>query len=732
MRDPAVSGTLQPPTHGASNLPNGKTAWDGSSQLPRVLFVDDDAICRRHFEVLLGSRGIMVDVAASADEAIGFARRHQYRVIVSDLIMPRLDGMAVIERVRPTQTDARYLVTTAAEPMQARGMLHAAQLDGVLWKPWDVGLLLAVLERLVTRPGQTHSIPPGVPLNGTDAVLIVAQDELEVQRLTSLLRGGLSSGVPITVAGSLAEAVAQVISDAVKPALVLLDVRLPDSDGLHAVMRLNELGLEAPIIVIGDSADEVLAVQAVQAGAQDYLVREQADERRLLRTIRQALGRKNSQLKLTRGALYDRLTGAANRVLFERRTEQAVLSARAHGKSFALMFVDLDRFKAVNDDHGHDVGDALLSAFAMRLADCLNASDLLARLGGDEFAILSQRIESRPEALVLAAALREALVAPFELGGHTLSVSASVGLALFPEDGSNEKELLRSADVAMYQAKGHGRRGAHDPGRDNLDSERRRIAQSLRPALERGEFLLHFQPIVDLHMREPIAVEAFLRWQLADGHLLLPSAFLRVLDETGMIIPVGRWVLKDACREIARFRAVTGRNLRLSVNCSAIQVADRNFVRDLTATLAHRNSDPDSLDIDLSETTLSMKSEAVAESLRQLRELGVGLCMDDFGSGISSLTELRRAGLRSLKIDRSLIHDLKGSQEARATVQAIVILGRGLGLRVVAEGVEHEVQHQLLRELGCDYAQGLLYGAPVNSDELCTLFTRAQAPAERA
>jgi diguanylate cyclase (GGDEF)-like protein len=701
--------------------------------LPRVLFVDDDAICRRHFEVLLGSRGITVDVAASADEAIGFARRHQYRVIVSDLLMPRLDGLAVIERVRPTQRDARYLVTTAAEPSHARGMLRSGQLDGVLWKPWDVGLLLAVLERLVMRPQQAQLLPSSAPpIEDSSAVLIVADDEREVERLTTWLRDGLSSRAPITVAGSLAAAVAHVTSDAARPALVLLDVRLPDCEGLHGVVRLNELGLEAPIVVIGDSPDEAVAVQAVQAGAQDYLVREQVDARRLLRTIRQALGRNDSQLKLTRGALYDHLTGAANRVLFERRTEQAVLAGRAHGKRFALMFVDLDRFKPINDDYGHDVGDALLAAFAMRLSDCLQAGDLLARLGGDEFAILAPRIETRADAQVLAASLREAISAPFELAGHRLVVSASVGIALFPEDGTNEKELLRSADVSMYQAKGHRRRSARDQTRDNFDSERRRIAQSLRPALERGEFLLHFQPIVELRGREPVAVEAFLRWQLADGHVLLPAAFLRVLDETGMIIPVGRWVLKEACREASRFRALTGRNLRLSINCTATQVADRNFVRDLTSALDHRNSEPGSLEIEVSETTLAIKSEAVAESLRQLRELGVGLCMDDFGSGTSSLTELRRADLRSLKIDRSLTQELRASQESRATAQAIIALGRGLGLRVIAEGVEHEAQHSLLRELGCDCGQGLLYGAPTSSDDLCKAFTREHSQAQRA
>jgi diguanylate cyclase len=713
-----MNGTLVRSPTRDSVRSEGLAGWE-ATKAPRVLFVDDDPICRRHFEVLLTSRGLTVDVAASADEAIGFARRHQYRVIVCDLLMPRLDGLAVIQRVRPTQSDARYLVTTAAEPSHARGILRGGQLDGVLWKPWEVGSLLAVLERLVLRPERQISLEPSAPLNLDGAILIVSDNQLDVQKLLANLAAGLPKGASVEVAQSLAEAVARVTSDADRPALVLMDQELPDAEGLKAVARLSELGLEAPIIVIGDSADEAVAVRAVQAGAQDYLVRDQADSRRLLRTIRQALGRNDSQAKLTRVALYDQLTGAANRVLFERRTEQAVIAARAADKKLALLFADVDRFKPINDEYGHDVGDALLSAFAMRLADCLAPSDLLSRLGGDEFAVLSTRIQSRAEAQQLATALREAMSVPFEFAGHTLPITASIGLALFPDDASNEKELLRSADVAMYQSKGHLRRAALKTGENDPNPERRDIARSLRPALEQGQFLLHYQPVVTLNTRTPVAVEAFLRWRRSASELLLPGSFLSVLDTTGMIIPVGRWLLREACRDAARFRVLADASLRLSINCTATQVGDRHFAQDVLATLDQRSDQSFALEIELSESTLSSKSEALSESLRELKAVGVSLCMDDFGAGATSLTELRRAGVSTVKIDRSLVSDLRDNEEAQAIVSAIITMGRGLHLRVIAEGVENEWQHELLCALGCEFGQGRLYGAPVGSDELC-------------
>jgi predicted signal transduction protein with EAL and GGDEF domain len=369
------------------------------------------------------------------------------------------------------------------------------------------------------------------------------------------------------------------------------------------------------------------------------------------------------------------------------------------------------------------VGDALLAAFAMRLADCLAPSDLLSRLGGDEFAVLSTRIQSRSEAQLLANSLLDAMSAPFDLAGQTIPVTASIGLALFPDDASNEKELLRSADVAMYQSKGHRRRAALKTGEHDPNPERRDIARSLRPALEQGQFLLHYQPVVALRTRVHVAVEAFLRWRRSPSELLLPATFLSVLDATGMIIPVGRWLLREACRDAARFRSLADVALRLSVNCTATQVCDRHFAKDVLATLEQRSDQNLELEIELSEGTLSSKSEALSESLRELKAVGVSLCMDDFGAGATSLTELRRAGVSAVKIDRSLVSEILSSEESQATIAAIITMGRGLHLRVIAEGIENELQHEMLCALGCEFGQGRLYGAPVGSDELCDLLS---------
>jgi EAL domain-containing protein (putative c-di-GMP-specific phosphodiesterase class I) len=283
----------------------------------------------------------------------------------------------------------------------------------------------------------------------------------------------------------------------------------------------------------------------------------------------------------------------------------------------------------------------------------------------------------------------------------------------------------------MYRSKGHRRRAALETGEHDPSPERRDIARSLRPALEQGQFLLHYQPVVTLNTRMPVAIATFLRWRRSPSELLFPASFLSVLDTTGMIIPVGRWLFREACRDAARFRVLSDANLRLSVNCTATQVSDRHFAQDLLSTLEQRSDRSIELEIELSESTLSSKSEALSESLNELRAVGVSLCMDDFGAGTTSLTELRRAGVNAVKVDRSLISDLLSSEEAQATVAAIITMGKGLHLRVIAEGVDDEPTHDMLCELGCEFAQGRLYGAPVGSDELCDVLSEQRRAQRR-
>ncbi len=704
-----------------SRAPSGAPISPRQGPAPRVLFIDDDAICRCHFQAMFGAHEVTVDVAASGDEAIGLARRHQYAVVISDLVMPRIDGLEVIDRIRKTQTNARYVVTTAQDPEQTEEYLSQKQLDGVLWKPWNVKQVLSVVERLLIEPTALTEPPAPLQLEGT--ILVVEDNPGDAELLEAHLKGALAPGATIAVEESLGDALHYLHQNPV-PSVILLDLSLPDAKGIQAVVRLIELNVEAPIVVISGSSDESLAVQAVQAGAQDYLFKDQVDSRHLWRTIRHALDRKRSQLRLTRVALYDQLTGAANRALFEHRTEHAIATARAHNTRLALLFVDLDRFKQINDNFGHDVGDALLSAFAMRLSEVLGNDELLARLGGDEFAILVEKDGSAEQALSLSDTIQSALTLPFELTGQAHSLSASIGIAIFPDDGADEKQLLRHADVNMYRAKGKRRRQSESPPVAAVEVLRwEQIEDSLRPALERNEFLLHYQPIVDIHTRELIGIEAFLRWQRKDEGILQAAAFIPVLDQTGMIIPVGRWVLSQACADLLRFQALSSRRIWVSVNVTAVQIGDRNFGREVVETLALAGLAGHDLELEITEGVISAKSEAITEALRGLREQGVRLCMDDFGSGTSSLTQLSRSRIDAVKVDRSVTRELPLNDRSKATTSAIVALGHGLGLSVIAEGVETEGQHQVLKALGCESAQGNLYGLPMSTEALETWMT---------
>lgn len=689
----------------------------------RVLFVDDDPICRLHFVELAKQHGLSVDLAESCDEAIGFARKHQYDLVVCDLTLPRLDGHAVIERLRPTQEHARYVIATGHEPSQARDSWERTPHEAVLRKPLQASDVNEVFDRLLPRDGAMQGeIPAPMQIRGT--VLLIESDPRRPSMLSDLLTSVLTKDARLLRCPSLEQALSRLDSD--RPAIVLLDLLAPDARGVQAIERLSLAAFAVPVVVISDSRDETLAIQAVQVGAQDYLIKDDMDARSLLRSMHHALDRSRSQRRLARVALYDQLTGAASRMLFEVRAEQVMSAAKQTHSHFALLFVDLDHFKKINDQYGHDVGDALLSAFAQRLSDCLGEGELLARLGGDEFVVLAEHF-TRARARALSSTLAGALMPPFELAGQSHVLSASVGMSIFPEDGTSIKQLLRHADLAMYRMKGHRRRGSDRPpagsGAARIPSE---LEASMRPALERREFVVHYQPIVELGERRVCGIEAFVRWRHEREGLLHPAAFLQSLSDTGMIVPAGRFVLSESCRQLARLRATTGQDLRLFVNVSAAQLSERNFESFVCDTLVQYGLSPSELELDLTEDVVTCDHQGAQQSLRFLRAHGVRVCLDDFGAGSSSLTQLRRAHIDSIKIDRTVVARLGQSEDGEGVVQATVAMAKALRLLVMAEGVETEQQDQLLRQAGCRMGQGMLYAPPMSVDALWR-FVRGEA-----
>jgi diguanylate cyclase (GGDEF)-like protein/PAS domain S-box-containing protein len=421
--------------------------------------------------------------------------------------------------------------------------------------------------------------------------------------------------------------------------------------------------------------------------------------------------RRRSEALVARMAHYDALTELPNRVLFRREIE-AALEASLHGAagSLAVHCLDLDRFKTVNDTLGHQAGDALLQMVAARLATCIRAGDCVARLGGDEFAIIQNGIAGEDDAIRLARRIVDVLAEPYDLDGLMVVIGASVGIAISPAHATNADDLLKKADMALYRAKSKGR-GRCDVFRQVMDDalqRRRAIEVDLREALARDELELHYQPIFDIVEGCIVGQEALLRWRHRQRGLELPAEFIPVAEDTGLIEPIGRWVLREACLDAAAWPG----DPTLAVNISAVQFRSRTLVRDVVDALSLSGLAPHRLELEITESVLLAESAVNIRVLHQLRDLGVRISMDDFGTGYSSLSYLRQFPFDKIKIDQSFIRDLADNNEALEIVRAVVNLGAGLGVTVTAEGVETNEQLTQLRNVGCVQVQGYLLGRP--------------------
>ncbi len=409
-------------------------------------------------------------------------------------------------------------------------------------------------------------------------------------------------------------------------------------------------------------------------------------------------------------AFHDALTGLPNRTLMQDRLQQALARARREGGRLALTYIDLDRFKAVNDSFGHDVGDLLLQEVARRIQGRLRASDTVARLGGDEFVVLMGDLHDAEDCAVLAQELIGEIARPMSLRGHTFAIGASMGTAFFPEDGDDALEMMKRADVAMYAAKSAGRNTYRFFQAEMLErtSQRLTLEIELRRAVANGDLELHYQPRVDLTTGRTLGVEALVRWRHPDRGLIAPAEFISVAEESGIIHDVGDWVLQEACRQSAIWRA-GGRSLCVAINVSARQLEDGALAARIAELAARHGIDPAGFEIDITESAVMANPEDAAGLFARLRGLGVTVAVDDFGTGYSSLAYLRRLPLDTLKIDRSFISDVEHIEEDAQIVRTILALGDALKLKVVAEGVETQRQAELLLSLGCQAAQGYLF-----------------------
>jgi diguanylate cyclase (GGDEF)-like protein/PAS domain S-box-containing protein len=636
--------------------------------------------------------------------------------------------------------------------------------------------------------------------------------------------------------------------------IILLDLGLPDAQGLGAVRRAHAAAPRIPLVVLTGMDDESLATQALQEGAQDYLIKGQLDARGMLRALRYAVERKNMEealfvekeraqvtlnsigdavvctdikgnitflnvvaekmtgwswkeaagrpmaevfrildsvsrepmpnpmelavgqnrtvhlplncllvrrdgleipiedsvapihnregqatgavvvfrdvsaaqamvMEMAHSAQHDFLTGLPNRMLLNDRVTQAIGLASRHGKKVAVLFLDLDGFKHINDSLGHPIGDKLLQSVVKRLLSCVRSSDTVSRQGGDEFVVLLSEVEQAEDAALSALRLLQAVAEAHSIDQHDLHVTASIGVSVYPDDGKDAEALIKNADTAMYQAKENGRQSYQffKPAMNVRAVERQSIEENLRRALERQEFSLHYQPKINLRTGEITGAEALIRWTHPIRGPVSPAQFIPVAEDCGLILPIGQWVLREACKQ-ARAWVNAGLPLAtMAVNISSMEFRDDNFLEGVFATLKETGLDPKSLELELTESVLMKRAESAASVLKALRASGVQIAVDDFGTGYSSLSYLRKFPIDALKIDQSFVRQITAAPDDTTIVTAVISMGRSLKLRVVAEGVETQEELEFLQVHHCDEAQGYYFSRPVLPQQFAKL-----------
>lgn len=511
---------------------------------------------------------------------------------------------------------------------------------------------------------------------------------------------------------------------------VLLDLGLPDSIGLDTLREIKLAGNNVPVIVLTGDLNEDMALEAVKHGAQDYLNKNQLSGPVLVRSLFYANERHRLQKELQFQAYHDPLTGLSNRKYFDEHIEAVITRSREGNHRFAVLLLDLDGFKIVNDLDGHEAGDQLLIQTASRLKTCTRKGDVLSRLGGDEFALLIDGATSRDDTERAAARIKNALETPFEIGTGTLTISASIGIVMADEISAEtpaemRSQLLKHADMAMYAAKatGTGRRQYFDQELSDALSQRSRIELALHNAEKNDELLLHYQPIIDFETKKPVGLEALCRWKPTGQPLIPPDIFIPVAEKTGLIIPIGRWVIRRACQDFAAWKNAmsdsTCRYFTMHVNVSPLQLSDESLVPTIADSLRHWGMAPEELVVEVTESCFGDNTGLASKVLSEIRDLGVGLSIDDFGAGYSSLGQLRRLPFTGMKIDRSFIAQL-GDQydEGDVMLEAMTTLATALNLSTVAEGIETESQAQRVRDAGCQYAQGFLFARPAPIEDV--------------
>jgi len=692
----------------------------------KVLVVDDDpAMCLLASEALEAA-GLEVLLADDGAEALELYRAERPDLVLMDVMMPVMDGFEACAGIRglPGGEETPVVMMTGSDDVESINRAYDVGATDFITKPVNY-LVLTQRVRYMLRAKRTAD-----DLRESASLLESSQRVAKVghwawdlaartlrcsKQLVAIL--GVSPPEQVSAPDDLA-CLAHPRDRAQVEQAIATAVRDGDGASLEHLLRR------------GDGSQRIV-LHEIQSHCDA-----QGRVTRVLGTVQDITERRESEQQVRYLAYYDAVTGLPNRTLFMDQLNHALLTARRHCRHAAVLFLDLDHFKRINDTMGHSAGDSLLREVAARLRDCIRDSDIVchddtihrdpldkhcvARLGGDEFVIMLSDLRDPMDAGGIARRICEVMSAPFDVDGNDVYSSCSVGVSCYPNDGDNVETLLKHADAAMYHAKSQGRNQFqfYTKAINARVLERVALENSMRKALDEEKFEVHYQPKIDVATGEVTSVEALLRWTHPELGEVPPSTFIAVAEDTGLIVPLGEWVLNQACRETVRWRASGHAHLRIAVNLSPAQFRSPTLKQAVEDALAASGLPSSCLELELTESVLMEDVRGSAAILEELTSLGIKVTVDDFGVGYSSLTQLKRFPVSALKIDRSFVRDMIDSSDDAAIVAATIALGHSLRMNVVAEGVEDTRQLEFLRQHHCDESQGFLFSSPVSSQDL--------------